>query len=428
VLSRPAITERTSIMPEAVIVAAARSPIGRAFKGAFKDTKPDQLAAKMVRAALDQVPELDPASIDDLLLGCGMPGGEQGWNMARVVAVLLGLDGVPGATITRYCASSVQTTRMAMHAIRAGEGSVFVSAGVECVSRFKVGGSDTPPVTSDAQGGNPYLDMQFDTAHSRSLARAAGGAPIWHDPREDGELPDYYISMGQTAENVAGLKGVTRAAQDEFALRSQTLTAKALADGFWAREITPVTLPDGTVVSADEGPRPQTTLEGLSGLKPVFQVDGTVTAGNACPLNDGAAALVIMSDVRAAELGITPLARIVATGVSALSPEIMGLGPVEATRRALAIAGMTIGDIDLVEINEAFAAQVIPSYRELNIDLDRLNVHGGSLAVGHPYGMTGARITTTLMNGLRARDATFGLETMCVGGGQGMAMIIERLS
>jgi len=315
-----------------------------------------------------------------------------------------------------------------MHAIRAGEGSVFVSAGVECVSRFKVGGSDTPPVTSDAQGGNPYLDMQFDTAHSRSLARAAGGAPIWHDPREDGELPDYYISMGQTAENVAGLKGVTRAAQDEFALRSQTLTAKALADGFWAREITPVTLPDGTVVSADEGPRPQTTLEGLSGLKPVFQVDGTVTAGNACPLNDGAAALVIMSDVRAAELGITPLARIVATGVSALSPEIMGLGPVEATRRALAIAGMTIGDIDLVEINEAFAAQVIPSYRELNIDLDRLNVHGGSLAVGHPYGMTGARITTTLMNGLRARDATFGLETMCVGGGQGMAMIIERLS
>ena len=415
-------------MPEAVIVAAARSPIGRAFKGALKDTKPDQLAAKMVQAALDQVPELDPASIDDLLLGCGMPGGEQGWNMARVVAVLLGLDGVPGATITRYCASSVQTTRMAMHAIRAGEGNVFISAGVECVSRFKVGGSDTPPVTGDSQGGNPYLDMQFDTAHSRSLARAAGGAPIWHDPREDGELPDYYVSMGQTAENVAGLKGVTRAEQDEFALRSQTLTAKALADGFWAREITPVTLPDGTVVSADEGPRPQTTLEGLSGLKPVFQVDGTVTAGNACPLNDGAAALVIMSDVRAAELGITPMARIVATGVSALSPEIMGLGPVEATRRALAIAGMSIGDIDLVEINEAFAAQVIPSYRELNIDLDRLNVHGGSLAVGHPYGMTGARITTTLMNGLRARDATFGLETMCVGGGQGMAMIIERLN
>jgi len=415
-------------MPEAVIVAAARSPIGRAVKGAFKDTKPDQLGAMMVQAALDQVPELDPATIDDLLLGCGMPGGEQGWNMARVVAVLLGLDGVPGATITRYCASSVQTTRMAMHSIRAGEGHVFISAGVECVSRFKIGGSDTPPVTSDSQGGNPYLDMRFDTAHSRSLSRAKGGAPVWHDPREDGELPDYYIAMGQTAENVAGLKNVTRADQDEYALRSQALTAKALADGFWAKEITPVTLADGTVVTADEGPRPQTTLEGLSGLKPVFQVDGTVTAGNACPLNDGAAALVIMSDVRAAELGITPLARIVATGVSALSPEIMGLGPVEATQRALAIAGMSIGDIDLVELNEAFAAQVVPSYRELNIDLDRLNVHGGSIAIGHPFGMTGARITTTLMNGLRSRDATLGLETMCVGGGQGMAMIIERLS
>ena len=415
-------------MPEAVIVAAARSPIGRAVKGAFKDTKPDQLGALMVQAALDQVPELDPATIDDLLLGCGMPGGEQGWNMARVVAVLLGLDGVPGATITRYCASSVQTTRMAMHSIRAGEGHVFISAGVECVSRFKIGGSDTPPVTSDSQGGNPYLDMRFDTAHSRSLSRAKGGAPVWHDPREDGELPDYYIAMGQTAENVAGLKNVTRADQDEYALRSQALTAKALADGFWAKEITPVTLADGTVVTADEGPRPQTTLEGLSGLKPVFQVDGTVTAGNACPLNDGAAALVIMSDVRAAELGITPLARIVATGVSALSPEIMGLGPVEATQRALAIAGMSIGDIDLVELNEAFAAQVVPSYRELNIDLDRLNVHGGSIAIGHPFGMTGARITTTLMNGLRSRDATLGLETMCVGGGQGMAMIIERLS
>jgi acetyl-CoA C-acetyltransferase len=415
-------------MPEAVIVAAARSPIGRAFKGVFKDTRADQLGAKMVRAALDQVPELDPASIDDLLLGCGMPGGEQGWNMARVIAVLLGLDNVPGATITRYCASSVQTTRMAMHAIRAGEGHAFVSAGVECVSRFKVGGSDTPPMTSDSQGGNPYLNMQFDTAHTRSLSRAAGGASVWHDPREDGELPDYYVSMGLTAENVAGLKNITRAEQDEFALRSQTLAAKSQADGFWAREITPVTLPDGTVVDADEGPRPQTTLAGLSGLNPVFQVDGTVTAGNACPLNDGAAALVIMSDVRAAELGITPLARIVATGVSALSPEVMGLGPVEATKHALAIAGMSIGDIDLVEINEAFAAQVIPSYRELNIDLDRLNVHGGSIAVGHPYGMTGARITTTLLNGLRTRDATFGLETMCVGGGQGMAMIIERLN
>ena len=418
-------------MPEAVIVAAARSPIGRAVKGSLRDTHPTQLATMMVQAALDQVPELDPKTVDDLLLGCGMPGGEQGWNMARVVAVLLGLDTVPGATITRYCSSSLQTSRMAMHAIRAGEGDTFISAGVECVSRFKVGGSDTPPITEadpKGLGPNPYLDPQFDAAHARSVARAAGGAAVWHDPREDGELPDYYIGMGQTAENVAGLRGITRAEQDEFALRSQMLAAKALANGFWAKEITPVTLPDGTVMDADEGPRPQTTLEGLSSLKPVFQVGGTVTAGNACPLNDGAAALVIMSDVRAAELGLTPLARIIATGVSALSPEIMGLGPIESSKQALANAGMTIDDIDLVEINEAFAAQAIPSYRGLNIDIDKLNVHGGAIAVGHPFGMTGARITTTLLNGLRERDASIGLETMCVGGGEGMAMIIERLS
>jgi len=418
-------------MPEAMIVAAARSPIGRAFKGALKDTRPHQLGAMMVQAALDQVPELDPKSIDDVLLGCGMPGGEQGWNMARVVTVLLGLDNVPGATVTRYCASSVETTRMAMHAIRAGEGDTFISAGVECMSRLGIGGSDTPPVTPEdpkGQGPNPYLDVQFDNAHARSLERAKHPVGVWHDPREDGELPDYYINMGQTAENVAGYRGITRAEQDEFALRSQTLAAKALADGFWAKEITPVTLPDGTVMTADECPRVGTTLDGLAGLKPVFQVDGTVTAGNACPFNDGAAALVVMSDVRAKELGITPLARIVATGVSGLSPEIMGLGPIESTRQALANAGMTIEDMDLFEINEAFAAQVIPSYRDLNIDIDKLNVHGGAIAVGHPWGMTGARITSTLLNGLRERDATFGLETMCVGGGQGMAIIFERLN
>jgi acetyl-CoA C-acetyltransferase len=418
-------------MPEAVIVAVSRSPIGRAVKGALKDTHPDQLAATMVQAALDQVPELDPKTIDDLLLGCGMPGGEQGWNMARVVAVLLGLDNVPGATITRYCSSSVQTTRMAMHAIRAGEGHVFISAGVECVSRFGIGGSDTPPVTPEdpkGLGPNPYLDVQFDDAHARSVARAQHPVGVWHDPREDGELPDYYIAMGLTAENVASYRGITRAEQDEFALRSQTLAAKALANGFWAKEITPVTLADGTVMTADECPRAGTTLEGLAGLKPVFQVDGTVTAGNACPLNDGAAALVVMSDVRAKELGITPLARVVATGVSALSPEIMGLGPIESTRQALANAKMSIGDIDLFEINEAFAAQAIPSYRELGLDIDKLNVHGGSIALGHPFGMTGARITSTLLNGLRERDATFGLETMCVGGGQGMAIIFERLN
>jgi len=418
-------------MPEAVIVAVSRSPIGRAFKGALKDTRPDQLAAWMVQAALDKVPELDPTTIDDVLLGCGMPGGEQGWNMARVVAVLLGLDNVPGATITRYCSSSVQTTRMAMHAIRAGEGHVFISAGVECVSRFGIGGSDPPPVSADdpkGQGANPYLDVQFDNAHARSLERAKHPVGVWHDPREDGELPDYYINMGLTAENVAGYCNVSRADQDEFALRSQTLAAKALANGFWAKEITPITFPDGTVMDADESPRPGTTLDGLAGLKPVFQVDGTVTAGNACPLNDGAAALVVMSDVRAKELGITPLARVVATGVSGLSPEIMGLGPIESSRQALAQAKMSIDDIDLFEVNEAFAAQALPSQRELGIDIDKLNVHGGSIAIGHPYGMTGARITATLLNGLRERDATLGLETMCVGGGQGMAIIYERLN
>ena len=418
-------------MPEAVIVAVARSPIGRAFKGALKDTHPDQFAATMVQAALDQVPELDPKTIDDLLLGCGMPGGEQGWNMAKVVTVLLGLDNVPGATITRYCASSVETTRTAMHAIRAGEGDVFISAGVECVSRFGIGGSRHPAGDCGGPEGTGPEPVPGYAVRQRPRPQPGTGkhpVGVWHDPREDGELPDYYINMGLTAENVASYRGISRAEQDEFALRSQSLTAKALANGFWAKEITPVTLPDGTVMTADECPRVGTTLDGLSGLKPVFQVDGTVTAGNACPLNDGAAALVIMSDVRAKELGITPLARIVATGVSALSPEIMGLGPIESTRQALAHAGMTIGDMDLVELNEAFAAQVIPSYRDLNIDIDKLNVHGGSIAVGHPYGMTGARITATLLNGLRERDATLGLETMCVGGGQGMAIIFERLN
>jgi acetyl-CoA C-acetyltransferase len=419
-------------MPEAVIVAATRSPIGRAFKGSLKDMRPDDMAAQIVRAVLDQVPELDPTTIDDLLLGCGSPGGEQGFNMARVVAVALGLDTVPGATITRYCSSSVQTTRMAMHAIRAGEGSVFVSAGVEAVSRAGRGSADNPPVDPSAdprsRERNPWTNAKFSDVQARSAQRSGGGAEVWHDPREDASLPDIYIAMGQTAENVAGLRSVSRAEQDEFACRSQNLAEKSIADGFFAREITPLVLPDGSVFDTDDCPRAGTTVEALSGLKPVFRPDGTVTAGNACPLNDGAAALVIMSDTRAAELGITPLARVVSTGVSALSPEIMGLGPVEATRRALALAGMTIDDIDLVEINEAFAAQVIPSYQELGIDLDRLNVNGGSIAIGHPFGMTGARITNTLLNGLRSRDKTIGLETMCVGGGQGMAVIFERLN
>src|SRR5579875_1466115 len=406
-------------MPEAVIVATARSPIGRAFKGTLTSIRPDDLTAQMVTAALAKVPQLDPAEIGDLMLGCGLPGGEQGYNMARVVAIMLGYDHLPGTTVNRYCSSSLMTTRMAFHAIKAGEADVFVSAGVECVSRFTNGSSDSWPDTH-----NPV----FADAEARTVRRAAGEGGDWHDPREDGAIPDIYIAMGETAENVAQLRGVTRQAQDEFGVRSQNLAEKALANGFWQREITPVTLPDGTVISADDGPRPGTTLEKVAALKPAFRPDGTVTAGNCCPLNDGAAAVVVMSDRKAAELGLTPLARIVASGVSALSPEIMGLGPVEASRKALARAGMTIDDIDLVEINEAFAAQVIPSYQELGVEEDKLNVNGGAIAVGHPFGMTGARITTTLLNSLRFHDKTFGLETMCVGGGQGMAMIFARLS
>ncbi|MFJ6383438.1 acetyl-CoA C-acetyltransferase [Kitasatospora sp. NPDC092039] len=406
-------------MPEAVIVSAARSPIGRAFKGSLKDVRPDDLTAHIIQAALAKVPELDPRQIDDLMLGCGLPGGEQGHNLARIVAVQMGMDYLPGATVTRYCSSSLQTTRMALHAIRAGEGDVFVSAGVETVSRSVNGTSDGLPGTM-----NPL----FDEAQARTKKRAEEGGGEWHDPREDGLVPDAYIAMGQTAENLAALKGVTRAEQDEFGVRSQNLAEAAIKAGFWEREITPVTTPDGTVVSTDDGPRAGVTLEGVSGLKPVFRPDGTVTAGNCCPLNDGAAALVIMSDTKARELGITPLARVVSTGVSALSPEIMGYGPVEASKQALRRAGLTIGDIDLVEINEAFAAQVIPSYRDLGVDLDKLNVNGGAIAVGHPFGMTGARITTTLINSLQWHDKQFGLETMCVGGGQGMAMVLERLS
>ncbi len=406
-------------MPEAVVVATARSPIGRAFKGSLASIRPDDLAAQIITAALGKVLQLDPEDIDDLLLGCGLPGGEQGFNMARVVAVLLGHDQLPGTTVTRYCSSSLQTTRMAFHAIKAGEADVLISAGVECVSRFVKGSSDSWPDTHNAA---------FADAEGRTQRATEGGAGTWHDPRADGNIPDVYMAMGETAENVAGLRGITRAEQDEFAARSQNLAEKAIANGFWPREITPVTLPDGSTVSADDGPRPGTTLEKLAALKPSFRPDGTVTAGNCCPLNDGAAAVIIMSDTKAAELGITPLGRIVSTAVSALSPEIMGLGPVAASRRALSLAGMAISDIDLVEINEAFAAQVIPSYRELGIDLDKLNVNGGAIAVGHPFGMTGARITTTLLNSLQFHDRTVGLETMCVGGGQGMAMVIERLS
>ena len=407
-------------MPEAVIVSTARSPIGRAYKGSLKDLRPDDLAATMVQAALDKIPQLDPHDVDDLMLGCGLPGGEQGFNMGRIVAVLLGLDDVPGTTITRYCSSSLQTTRMAFHAIKADEGDVFISAGVEAVSRFVKGNSDYIP---EQQLKNPL----FAEALERTERFSEGGRE-WVDPRENGTLPDAYIAMGQTAENVAESRGITREEQDAFGVRSQNLAEKAIADGFWERDITPVTLPDGTVVSADDGPRAGVSLDKVSELKPVFRPDGTVTAGNCCPLNDGAAAVVVMSDTRAAELGLTPLARIVSTGVTGLSPEIMGLGPVEASKQALARAGMSIDDIDLVEINEAFAAQVIPSARGLGLDMDKLNVNGGAIAVGHPFGMTGARITSTLINSLAHHDKQIGLETMCVGGGQGMAMVLERLS
>jgi acetyl-CoA C-acetyltransferase len=405
-------------MPEAVIVSTARSPIGRANKGSLKELRPDDLSAQIIQAALDKIPSLDPHDVDDLILGCGLPGGESGNNMGRIVAVMLGLDDVPGATITRYCSSSVQTTRMAYHAIKAGEGDVFISAGVETVSRFAKGTSDHLPDTR-----NP----RFAEAEQRT-DRLAGGGVDWHDPREDGALPDAYIAMGQTAENVARLRGLSREELDEFGVRSQNLAEKAIADGFWAKEITPVTLPDGTVVSTDDGPRSGVTFEQVSQLKPVFRPDGVVTAGNCCALNDGAAAVVVMSDTKADQLGLTPLARIVSTGLSALSPEIMGLGPVDASKQALSRAGMSIDDIDLVEINEAFAAQVVPSYQDLGIDLDRLNVNGGAIAVGHPFGMTGARLQATMVNSLQHHDAQTGLITMCVGGGQGMALVLERLS
>jgi acetyl-CoA C-acetyltransferase len=401
-------------MPEAVIVATGRTPIGRANKGSLVDCRPDDLAALVIREVLSKVPQLDPQSVEDVIMGSGQPGGEAGYNVGRVAALLAGLPNVPGVTVNRYCSSSLQTIRMAAHAIRAGEGDVFVAAGVETVSRYRNGAADTGPH-------NPL----FADAEARTVERTpAAGAP-W-TPLAG--LPDVYIAMGQTAENVAEFKKVSREEQDEFAVQSQTRAVAAQEAGFFDREIIPVTTPNGDVVTKDDGPRPGTTIEALAGLKPVFREGGTVTAGNACPLNDGAAAVVVMSDTKARELGITPLARIVASGVSGLNPEIMGLGPVDAIRQTLGRAGMTIADIDLVEINEAFAAQVVPSAKELGISYDKLNVRGGAIALGHPFGQTGARIMTTLLNALEDTGKTWGLESMCVGGGQGMAMIVERLS
>ncbi|HYC82637.1 MAG TPA: acetyl-CoA C-acetyltransferase [Solirubrobacterales bacterium] len=403
-------------MSEAVIVSAVRTPIGRAGKGSLVEMRSDELATIAVRAALEKVPEVRPEDVEDLLMGCGQPAAEQGFNIGRVVAVMAGMREVPGVTVNRYCSSSLMTIRMAAHAIRAGEGECFVAAGTEACSRFDKGNADRVPETK-----NP----RFAAAMERTERRAEAGAETW---APDPELPDVYIAMGQTAENVAQLKGVSREEMDAFAARSQQRAVARQEEGFFDAEIVPVTTPSGAVVSRDDGPRPGTTVERLAELKPAFRPDGTVTAGNSCPLNDGAAAVVVTSEEFAAERGLEPLARIVATGVSAVDPEIMGLGPIEASKQALGRAGMTIDDIDLVEINEAFAAQVIPSADELGIEWDKLNVAGGAIALGHPFGMTGARITATLIHNLREHDKTFGLETMCVGGGQGMAMIFERLS
>jgi acetyl-CoA C-acetyltransferase len=387
-------------MAEAVIVAAGRSPIGRAGKGSLVECRPDDLGAYILSQVLAQVPQLDPSFIEDVICGCGLPGGESGFNMGRAISILAGVN-APGTTLTRYCSSSLQTTRMAYHAIRAGEGEIFASVGVETVSRFGYGTSDP----ADAR--NPRLM-----------------------PGNSEGFPDLYLPMGMTAENVAEREGISREEMDQFAARSQNRAVAAQAEGFFDREIIPVTVPDGQVVERDDGPRPNTTVEVLSTLKPVFKEDGRITAGNACPLNDGAAALIVMSLDKAKELGISPLARIVGTAVAALEPEYMGLGPIPATKKVFARTGMAMDEIDIVEINEAFAAQVIPSARGIGLDPmeDRLNPFGGAIALGHPFGMTGARITCTLLNGLRTRDKSIGLETMCVGGGMGMAMILERLA
>jgi acetyl-CoA C-acetyltransferase len=401
-------------MPEAVIVATGRTPIGRAFKGSLIDLRPDDLTAHVVKAVLAKVPNLDPNEVEDLILGCGQPAGESGFNAARVAALLAGLDNVPGVTVNRYCSSSLQTIRMAAHAIRAGEGDVFIAAGVETVSRFASGASDSGKAT------NPL----FNDAMARTAERSAKRGEPWSAPAG---LPDIYIAMGQTAENVAEYENVSRQEMDEFALRSQQLAGQHQSNGFFEREIIPVTRPDGVVVTKDDGPRPDTTLEKLASLQPAFREGGVVTAGNACPLNDGAAAVIVMSDTRAKQLGLKPLARIVSSGVSGLNPEIMGLGPIEACRMAMSRAGLTMKDIDLVEINEAFAAQVLPSAKHLEIPMEKLNIRGGGIALGHPFGMTGARIMTTLINSLEDSGKRYGLETMCVGGGQGMAMIVERL-
>jgi acetyl-CoA C-acetyltransferase len=382
-------------MPEAVVVAATRTPIGRARKGSLVDARPDDLAAFAIDAALNQVPELDRSEIVDVMVGCGFPQEKQGMNLGRRAALLAELpETVPGTTVNRFCASSLQTIRMAFHAIRAGEGDAYVAAGVESISQV-----DGYP--KDAEELHPKL---FG---------------------DDAPIANVYIPMGLTAENVAERWSVSREEMDRFAQQSQERAVAAQESGFFEREITPW---DGVV--KDDGPRADSTLEKLSQLEPAFKPGGKVTAGNSCPLNDGAAAIVVMSDTRARELGIRPLARIIASSVSGVAPEIMGVGPIEAVRMALRQAGMTIDEVEVVELNEAFAAQVLPVCSEIGVDpfSDKLNPHGGAIALGHPYGMTGARIMNTLLNDLRTLDRTIGVETMCVGGGQGMAMVVERLN
>ena len=410
----------------AVIVAAARSPMGRAYKGSFAETRPEDLGRQVIEAALAQLPELDPTQIDDFVIGCGQPGGEHGNNLSRVIAVQMGLDTVPGKTITRYCSGSIQALRTAHHAIVADEGDVFVTGGIELESRHRRGTSDYLPAEAQALVGGTWKHSGFDLADEQARAREASG-DLWSDPRRRGELPYVYMEMGRTAENVAAIRGISRQAQDEFALHSQHKAEAAIAAGFFKTDITPVRNAAGEWVTEDESPRAGSTLDKLAALQPVFRAGGTVTAGNACPLNDGAASIIVMRESRALELGITPRARIVASGVSALSPEIMGLAPVESARQAMRRAGMTIGDIDLVELNEAFAAQAIPCAEDLGVPDDKLNVHGGSIAIGHPFAMTGTRLVTTLLHSLEARDRQTGLATMCVAGGQGMAIVIERI-
>jgi acetyl-CoA C-acetyltransferase len=397
---------------DAVLVSAARTPIGRAHKGSLIGVRPDDLAVAALRGALERSGARADLALDDLILGCAEPRGEQGQNAARRIALLLGRDDLPGTSVNRFCASSLQGLRMALHAIRADEGDAFLVAGTESVSRTP---ADPPQVHPD-----------FAPAQKRAATQLAGEG--WEDPRSTGHLPDYYAAMGATAEFVARATGTSRADQDAFAAESQRRAAAAQQSGYFAEEIVSVVTPDGAIVDADDSPRPGTTAEKLGGLNPVFAEHGTVTAGNACPLNDGASALLVMSAGRARAEGLEPAARIIGTTVTALSPEIMGLGPVEATGRLLDRHGLTAADLDVVELNEAFAAQAVPVIRQLGLDPEKVNPHGGAIALGHPFGATGARLVQTLAHGLTARDGHLGVATLCIGGGQGMAMLLERLS